>query len=175
MTDSCSSGSETSVNQTQNVMKTILNILLSTALVIGMSAFSKPSDPIERIVIKVNEPVSLSMINPCNGEFVLVEGTIHYRITRTWMNGIYLYKYHLNYSDLKGTGNLGNEYVVAPFILNQTTKSRSSCDVRDRLIHQMTLVGRGDAPDFLIYGSQYIAHNCDGSSVEEFEFETECK
>ena len=123
----------------------------------------------------LDSPGPYTLTNPCNGETVIVNGTIGID-KHTVTNGN-----TMNYSEqqrgqLTGTGNLGNTYntnLNENIILNGISSKNGVFIINDVTIFRMVSVG--EAPNFMVRRIAHLTVTSNGTvTVDRIDFETFC-
>jgi|tagenome__1003787_1003787.scaffolds.fasta_scaffold19950355_1 hypothetical protein len=128
------------------------------------------------ILYKTTYPVPAEATNPCNGEEVTLSGTAHEEAHATYNgDGSIHSTFHVNWSGVSGSGNLGNKYRAASTdieILNEQVAYEQTVTVTERFVSQ------GSAPNFTVRDQFHITVNADGtltSSHHNVSPDPDCK
>ncbi len=121
-------------------------------------------------------PGPFTLDNPCNGETVIVTGTIgEDRHTVINNNRVNLTSHQQGH--LEGTGSLGNTYITnlnENVAFNGFLSSNGAFIINDVTIFRM--ISKGGAPDFIVRRIAHLTVNANGTvTVDRVDFETFCQ
>jgi|SRR6478609_298621 len=109
-------------------------------------------------------PFANTVINPCNGETVTLNGRINTIIT----NNVF----HINTINVKGTGDQGNQYVVNQHLQLATNTSPGSSTTTSEL--NLNVIGLGSTPNFLVHTLTHFTFTNNGVGSNVFVTSAEC-
>jgi hypothetical protein len=106
-------------------------------------------------------PLSLAIVNPCNGESVTVNGFVHdtIQVTLDDSGGTHV-DIHDNFEDVSGIGSLGNTYQI-PSALH--AEANTSVGHENTFTETFNVITEGSTPNFLIHIDFHITVNPDGT------------
>ncbi len=125
-------------------------------------------------IYNITYPVSLTVVNACNGEVVTFSGFEHdtFQFTSDGSGGIHVL-HTTNFENLTGTGSYGNTYQI-----QGTFHDQSSVRVayEETVTLTILVVSQGSAPNFTLREDVHITINPDGTLTEFHDhFSTTCQ
>jgi hypothetical protein len=150
----------------------VLIALAPLAAIVFALALTLPA--LADTVYNITFPVSFSVVNPCNGETVVVSGNEHDTLHMTMDgNGGFHGVFHMNLQDVSGVGDQGNTYrIPATFHDNINGKVGEE----ETLTATSNVISQGSAPNFLLHDDTHITVHPDGTVTSSHDnFRTECR
>ncbi len=152
--------------------------LISATLLVFAAAAGSPAFG-QATTTTTNEevPVSSSVVNPCNGDVVNYQGTLHVTNTLTTdSSGGFHLKTHTNFQDVSGTGvPSGLNYRVVT-TRNETVNDSDSAQFETTVIQTIKAVSQTSAPNLFIHIVMHITVNANGQTTSTVtEVTAECR
>ena len=128
-----------------------------------------PADQVEHYNFTYNGPFPHSVINACNGEEVVLNGTAHVHEWGTILpNGNTHAHFHQNFSNIVGigqtTGTVYNCVGSYNYHFNTSVGTTETATLTQNLISTV-----GDGPSFTIQANYHLTVNANGTTTVEFE------
>lgn len=124
-----------------------------------------------------NIPFTSTLFNPCNGDQVTFQGTMHVTNTMTTdsSGGTHL-KTHVNYQDVSGTGApSGLNYRVGT-TTNETTNDNDGPQTETTIISTVKLISQGSALNYFLRLVFHVTVNANGETTSTVtESQLECR
>lgn len=124
---------------------------------------------VDQFRVKFELPLSLTI--PCIAEEVAIGGGVRHLLVHEVANDNgYLYRFHLNHSQIVGIGSeTGNEY-VGQFVLNEHEVSFTEKGQTRTLQEHIHGISRGASPRWFVSILMHLTLNADGDLTAETEF-----
>ena len=110
----------------------------------------------------VKTPFSGVVVNPCNGETVVLTGYLHDMFsTDVDADGGTTVRVHANPQGISGVGSFGNSY-NATGATNASLKIDPNTGMSEKFINVFNLIGSGTAPNFKVRENVHIIIDANG-------------
>lgn len=117
------------------------------------------------VVNAIIVPFSNTVTNVCNGEVVIIEGRLNI-VAKDQV-------FHINTVGVKGTGTLGNDYIVSQVVQFPIDDSPGATTVTSQLT--LNVVSKGNAPNFMVHNLIHVTTTPDGDiTAEVTHLDSEC-
>lgn len=136
-----------------------MSIVPSLAALVLATALALPAQA--AIVYNTSEPISGTIVNPCNGEVVTYSGYIHdtYHLTFDNAGGVHIV-FQDNAQGIHGVGDLGNAYTGTQA---QHDSMNGNVGEEETATSTFTIISHGSAPNFVAHSDFHITVNADGT------------
>lgn len=151
--------------------------LVSAAFIIFAAAGSPAFGQATTTTTNEQLTISSSVLNPCNGDLVAFQGTVHVTSTLTIdASGGYHLKTHSNYQDVSGTGSpSGRNYRIVT-TRNETVNDSDTAQFETTVIQTIKAVSQGALPNLFIHVVFHVTVNANGQTTSTVtEMRTECR
>lgn len=118
-----------------------------------------------------------SLPNPCNGDVVTFQGTMHVtNSVTTDANGGFHLKTHVNYQGVSGTGSPSGINYNVRTSTNETLNDNDAGQFETTVIQTIKLISQGSAQNYFIHIVFHITVNAAGETTSEVtETRIECR
>ena len=124
-----------------------------------------------------NVPFTSTLLNPCNGDLITFQGTLHITNTLTTDagGGTHL-KTHVNYQDVTGTGTpSGLNYRIGT-VANESLNDNEEGQLDNTVIQTLKLIAPGTALNYFTRLVFHVTINANGQTTSEvIESRVECR
>ncbi len=155
-----------------------LRVALLSAAFLVLAAAGTPAFG-QATTTTTNEEVPLSTTepNPCNGDVVAIQGTMHVTNTLTLdASGGYHLKSHVNYQDVSGTVALNGRTYRVSTTANETVNDSDSAQFETTVIQTIKLISQGPVPNFFVQVVFHITVNANGQTTSTVtDVRSECR
>ena len=154
-------------------MKRILLLAIAAIAFTTLPSFKAP--PAIVTDTHFDFPGPFGVFNPCNGEFVILDGTIGLDF-HTVINGNRVNQSLHESGHLTGTGDQGNDYVVNLNVNVHSNFSLVNGSWTYNAVQSFNVISKGGAPNFVLKTSFKITVNANGDvTVVRGDFSAECR
>lgn len=118
----------------------------------------------QAIVIKSNDKVDVifGAFVPCSGEFLTLEGRLHFTDHITFNDNNYNFKSHAQPMNLMGVGTQGNKYVGTGVTKSGDTGSWDGFPWNYTYVNNFRMIGQGQAPNYMVHETRHVTVNANG-------------
>lgn len=115
--------------------------------------------------------------NPCNGDQVTFQGTMHVtNSVTTDTSGGYHLKTHVNYQDVSGTGTPSGLSYNVRTTTNETLNDNDGPQAETTVIQTIKLISQGSSPNYFLHLVFHITVNANGETTSTVtESSIECR
>ncbi|HVF42388.1 MAG TPA: hypothetical protein VM936_05240 [Pyrinomonadaceae bacterium] len=159
--------------------KNVTRLLFAAAALAALSLLSpaRVRSQASSSTFSFNEPVPAVTVGTCDGfRLISLTGEVHFVVHFTTSDsGNQHVHYSINYRDVKGGDQFGNQYTVNSNS-NDTSNFNAETQTSESVVQYFRLIGKGQVPNQQVRNVSHITVNNNGEPTAVFDhFYTDCK